>query len=220
MRITRIELTATDLNEVAHFYGTTLGLPTKRTPDSITVTVGWSTIGFTRGETRAGDIHIAFTIPRNQIEEARAWLSARTPLSVVDGIEVLVLDSEPWRSQSLYFRGPDGIVLELITRANLTNDSAAEFSGRSLLNVSEVGLAARDVPAVAAELRQLGIESFGDGGDEFRPIGDDEGLFILVTDGRTWFSAPDAQAHGGPALSRVEATTPGSVERPGWTVAG
>jgi catechol 2,3-dioxygenase-like lactoylglutathione lyase family enzyme len=199
MRITRIELLATDLTAIEKFYGAVLELPVSRAEETVTVAIGWSTVVFREGATPPGAIHIAFTIPRNQFAEAKRWLAPRVEILSSEGTDELVLDREPWRSKSLYFRGPDGIDLEFIARQNLPSDATAPFAGASLLCVSEVGRAVADVPVEVERLRRdFGIEPFGDWVDEFAPVGDQEGLFILVNEGRLWFPTNDAFAVGEP----------------------
>jgi catechol 2,3-dioxygenase-like lactoylglutathione lyase family enzyme len=206
MRFTTLTITASDPDAAAEFYARVLGLTTRHTVDGFEAMIGRTTLVVRGGETEWGGIHLAITIPRNRFAEAKAWLSARTPLAIVDGADEFALPDEPWRSNSLYFRGPDGIVLELITRDRLQNDSAESFSSASLLSISETGVASQDVRATVAELdSKFGAEPFGEGGDQFAPIGDDDGLFIVVADGRPWFSAPDSRARGAPTDIRVEA---------------
>jgi catechol 2,3-dioxygenase-like lactoylglutathione lyase family enzyme len=199
MRLTRVELLATDLDEIERFYGGVLGLPTTREGDGVSMAVGWSTLVFRTGDARPGAIHIAFSIPRNRFAEAKQWLAARVLILSSGGTDELVLDREPWHSRSLYFRGPDGIDLEFIARQNLPIDSPEPFDSASLLCVSEVGRAIADIPAEVERLRrEFGILPFGDWVDEFAPVGDQEGLFILVNEGRLWFPTDDAFAFGEP----------------------
>ncbi|HMH58194.1 MAG TPA: VOC family protein [Galbitalea sp.] len=205
MRFTSLAITASNVVEAENFYRGVLGLETRRVADGFDVMIGRTTLMVHNGATPWGGIHLAITIPRNRFDEAKAWLSARTPLSTVDGADEFALADEPWRSKSLYFRGPDGIVLEFITRDRLENDSSEPFSSASLLCISEAGVASQNVRTTVAELNsQYGAEPFGVGADEFAPIGDDNGLFIVVADGRPWFSAPDSHARGAPADIRVE----------------
>jgi catechol 2,3-dioxygenase-like lactoylglutathione lyase family enzyme len=214
MRFSRLTITASDLDEAFDFYHRVLGLGVAQHPTSLEVTIGRTTLRVERAETAWASIHLAITIPRNRFAEAKAWLSERTPLAVVDGVDEFALADEPWRSRSLYFRGPDGIVLELITRDALNNDLAEPFSSASLLCVSEAGIASQDVPATVARLHsKYHAEPFGSGSDEFAPVGDDEGLFIVVADGRPWFSAPDSRARGAPTGIHAErqAGGPGTV---------
>ncbi|HEX4443276.1 MAG TPA: VOC family protein [Galbitalea sp.] len=205
MRISTLTITASDLDAAAEYYQGLLGLRIKRDIDRFEAAVGRTTLVVRPGETAWAGIHLAMTIPRNRFAEARTWLSARTALATVDGEDEFANPNEPWCSKSLYFRGPDGIVLELITRDRLDNDSSEPFSSASLLCISEAGVASTNVAATVAALgRRFGAEPFGEGVDEFAPIGDDHGMFIVVADGRPWFSALDSRARGGPTDIRVE----------------
>jgi len=207
MRFTSLTIPTSHLDQAAAFYRDTLGLDITRTSGGFEASIGRTKLVVVPGAPTPGAIHLAITIPRNQFAGAKAWLAARTPLSVVDGADEFVLADEPWRSKSVYFTGPDGIVLELITRDALENDSSEPFSSASLLCVSEIGMAVPDVRATVARLRaEYGAGPFGLGGDEFAPVGDDDGLFIVVATGREWFSAPGSHAVGAPTDIRVEAT--------------
>jgi catechol 2,3-dioxygenase-like lactoylglutathione lyase family enzyme len=208
MRFISLTIPASSIDQAAAFYGGTLGLETTRTADGLEAYIGSTTLVVNPGAPVMGGIHLAITIPRNQFAEGKAWLAARTRLSVVDGEDEFPLADHPWRSKSVYFTGPDDIVLELITRDALANDSAEPFSSASLLCISEIGMAVQDVPAtVAAVHAKYGAEPFGQGGDEFAPVGDNDGLFIVVAVGREWFSAPGSRATGAPTDIRVESTT-------------
>jgi catechol 2,3-dioxygenase-like lactoylglutathione lyase family enzyme len=214
MRLSHLTITASDLDEALDFYHRVLELGVTQHANSFEVAIGRTTLRVERAETAWASIHLAITIPRNRFVEAKAWLSERTPLAVVDGVDEFALADEPWRSKSLYFRGPDGIVLELITRDALNNDSTEPFSSASLLCVSEAGVASQDVPATVARLRsKYHTKPFGNGSNEFAPIGDNEGLFIVVADGRPWFSAADSRARGAPTDIRAERQVggPGTV---------
>lgn len=205
MRFTSLTIPTSNIDQAAAFYGETLGLETARTADVLEAHIGRTTLVARPGTAVTGGMHVAITIPRNQFVGAKAWLAARTTLSIVDGHDEFPLAEPPWRSRSIYFTGPDGIVLELITRDALANDSAEPFSSASLLGVSEIGMAVGDVRATVAALHaEYGAEPFGPGSDEFAPVGDDDGLFIVVTEGREWFSAPGSHATGAPTDIRVE----------------
>jgi catechol-2,3-dioxygenase len=62
-----------------------------------------------------GAYHGAITVPEDRFAEAKAWLQERVPLLERDGLDEFAL-GVPWNSQSVYFEGPDGILLELIER--------------------------------------------------------------------------------------------------------
>jgi catechol-2,3-dioxygenase len=65
------------------------------------------------GPVEPGVYHCAITVPEDHFLESKAWLQERVPLLERDGLDEFTLGA-PWNSQSVYFAGPDGILLELI----------------------------------------------------------------------------------------------------------
>ena len=63
-----------------------------------------------------------------------------------------------------------------------------DFDSRQILNVSEIGLPSEDVVGLANELcTRLGLSVFMQQPNEnFTPVGDDNGLFILPVKDRIW----------------------------------
>jgi catechol 2,3-dioxygenase-like lactoylglutathione lyase family enzyme len=105
-----------------------------------------------------------------------------------------VADLEPWKhrldvteehdfsswggARAVYFRDPEQNVVELIARP----------AARAELTLAEVGLPVDDVPAAVATLeRALGLHPYDEWNDSFAPLGDDDGLLIIVRVGRGWF---------------------------------
>jgi catechol-2,3-dioxygenase len=103
-------------------------------------------------------------------------------------------DLEPWKrrldvseehdfsswggARAVYFRDPEQNVVELITRPQ----------ARPELTLAEVGLPVDDVRATVEALDdELGLEPYDDWDDSFAPLGDDDGLLIVVRVGREWF---------------------------------
>ena len=211
MRITRVGITSTDVAAAAEFYTGVLELPVAVAADSATVRVGTSTIVLRHGLATAGINHLAFTIPANRLSEAKAWLSSRVPLLTKDGADEFPLGGT-WNSESVYFPGPDGSILELIVRHSLDNATAHPFTSADLLCVSEIGLGVPDVPAVVDA--QFGLHRFGDGGDEFSPVGDHDGLLIVVSQDRPWFPSADLIARGGPISVTLTDVEPGATYAP------
>jgi catechol 2,3-dioxygenase-like lactoylglutathione lyase family enzyme len=188
MRIDDVRIGTTDVAAAARFYRDVLELDVDEADGRAVVRVGWSTITLVPGPVREGSNHLAFTIPRNRFADAKAWLASRTELMTWQDGETELRLGEPWMSASAYFLGPDDIILELITRAHLANPSEGPFTGSQLLCVSEVGLSTPDVASAFAGIRRtFGIETFAGESPHFTTAGDQEGLLILVTDGRPWF---------------------------------
>ncbi|AVY68310.1 hypothetical protein [Xanthomonas translucens] len=186
MRIVQLSLPASDPAASAAFYRDVLQLPVAATQ----VRIGWSLLDLVAANVEVGSVHLAFNLPHARFDAACAWLSWRVPLLHDPlGESRFVLDAA-WQSQSLYFAGPDGAVLELIARKPLPvhATAAGAFSAAELLCISEIGLPSAQVPAVVAAAQQrLGLPPFVPVSDVFAPLGDHEGLLIVVDGQRRWF---------------------------------
>lgn len=197
MKIKSIQLQSPDIAGTAIFYGDLLGLPVQQHSDSrISIQAGTTEIIFSEAA-RPAVYHMAIDIPHNQLEVAYAWLSKKTDVLPVAPGQVFS-EFVNWQARSVYFYDNNGNVMELICRLGLDNASTAGFSASSLLHVSEIGMVCADVPAVAAELQQqygLPIYPKQPPADNFTVLGDEDGLFILVSEGRPWY--PTNVAAGG-----------------------
>jgi catechol 2,3-dioxygenase-like lactoylglutathione lyase family enzyme len=214
MHIAKVDLVSVDVSAAAEFYAGVLDQPVELAADSATVRIGRSTLVLRRGAATVGINHLAFTIPANRFADAKAWLSRRVPLLTKDGADEFPLGGT-WNSESVYFPGPDGSILELIARHSLDNATSHPFTGRDLLSVSEIGLGVPDVPtAVDALEARFGLPRFGDGGDQFSPVGDHDGLLILVAQDRPWFPSADQIASRGPVNVTLTDVKPGATYSP------
>ncbi len=137
--------------------------------------------------------HFAFNIPENKFSEAKEWAKQRVGLIELDGEDEF--DFKSWNAHAIYFYDPAGNIVELIARHNLKNASTKIFTGESLLSISEIGCPVYDVRNFYELLREnFDIPKFSGDMKTFTAAGDDEGLFIIVPDGRKWF--PDCQNAG------------------------
>jgi catechol-2,3-dioxygenase len=188
MLISQVELPVSDAVQAARFYGDVLGLPIRTGGGVVEVEVGPSALLLHPGPVERGAYHGAITVPEDRFAEAKAWLQERVPLLERDGLDQFALGA-PWNSQSVYFAGPDGILLELIARHDLAAaESSGRFSSADLLRISEIGLAVPDVAVAVSSLQNaFGLPVFGTAAAEFTPLGDPDGLLIVVRQGRPWF---------------------------------
>ena len=114
-------------------------------------------------------------------------------------------DFTGWDSaRAIYFRDPEQNVVELLARPD----------PRPELSLAEVGLPVHHVPRAVEALAELGVEPYREAGDEFAPLGDADGLLILVRVGRGWFPY-DVPAGTAPIEVTVEGVTPGGLAVPG-----
>lgn len=187
MKIHDVQITATDVASAARFYSETLELPVELDADSATVHIGESTLTMVPGPAYHGAHHLAFTIPAGSLAPAKQWLSQRVTLQT-DGQWHDEFDCAPnWQARSLYFAGPDDAVLELIERNILDNRIAHPFGVGDIRSLSEVGFGVSDVLGTQTLMHDtLGLLPFGEPGPGFGPVGDHDGLFILVPTDVTW----------------------------------
>jgi len=132
-----------------------------------------------------------------------------------------VADLEPWQqrldvreehdfsswggARAVYFRDPEQNVVELIARPQ----------ARPELTIAEVGLPVDDVAAAVEALQgQLDLTMYDDADETFAPLGDDDGLLIVVRVGRSWFPVGEPSG-AAPIEVRITGTAGGEVEVPG-----
>ncbi|RIJ55296.1 VOC family protein [Clavibacter phaseoli] len=187
MIIHAVTLPARDTAEVADAYRA-LGFPVRATEEAVEVEIGPTRLRFAHDPGYRGAHHLAFTIPTGAFADARAWLGERAEVIAPDGRDEFE-GPGTWDSRSIYFRGPDAQVLELIERRALAPDGQATgpFDASRVVAVSEVGVVVDDVPAAVALLGRAGLRPYGGfATDGFAAVGDVDGLVILVARDRAW----------------------------------
>lgn len=189
MIIEKLMLLTEKATRILPFYRDVLALPVIRSEkDSFTVQAGWSELTFQETGDQAAEAycyHFAFTIPENKLEEAKKWIEALVPIGTEAGQDVSY--SESWNSHSVYFEDPSGNILELIARHTMDNGVERPFDPQQdILCISEIGITTSDVPTAVDQFAELGIMTYRTRNDNFNPIGDDNGIFIVVGKGRRW----------------------------------
>ena len=189
MLIQRLELLTNDLVAQRDYYAYVLDLPAHLENDFLLVKAGGTDIVFTQALPGwMGNYHFCFNIPENQFLQAKAWLSKRIPL-LKDAQGNDEFKSESWNAASSYFKDTAGNILEFIARHDLQNATEIPFTSEQILQVSEIGLPSKDVISFAKELCEtLGVSVYRQEPNEnFTPIGDEDGLFILPIENRIWY---------------------------------
>jgi catechol-2,3-dioxygenase len=190
MHMTELRLQSGDVAQQKLFYVNKIGLTLlDETNDTVVLRVGSSRLIFEMAEPSTRPLyHFAFNIAENKLASAKAWLAE---------LDVALSQSHPddwystsWNSHALYFYDPAGNVVEFIARHNLHNAEPGPFTVRDILYISEIGLVVDDVLATARALRaKIGIEVYRGMAENFAPLGDEHGLFIVVERGRTWLAS-------------------------------
>jgi len=210
VQIRQVRITVGRLDQAANFYRDVLQLPVDAQPGRVTVRVKSSRLILEPGDHFHGVHHLAFGIVPANFELARAWLGHRVEPIVVDGSDVIV-GPEGWHSTSVYFLGPEDILLEFIAR-EADEGSASEADAPRPLSISEVGIGVPDVADAVATLgEQLGLPAFPPQGTHFAPVGGHDGLVILVDEDRIWFPTAFHQAARGAVDFEIEGPRPARV---------
>lgn len=191
MRIHQLTLASGNVAAQSLFYRDTLGLPVRECAgDSIEVALQASTIRFEPAPHGSEPrYHFAINVPRGSIAEAADWVADRHELIAFHGHPDVEEGATIVADRAFYFLDPGGNVVELIANEHLDNDFGGRFGPDSLLEISEIGLATRDVEATRAAIQEvLGAEvSWGGGpGAELTAIGDFHGVVIVAPVGRGW----------------------------------
>jgi hypothetical protein len=78
-------------------------------------------------------------------------------------------------------------LLEFIAQHHLNNRSEHKSLSKDLLNISEIGVVADVVIPFVRGLNEIGIPNWRDDSEGLTPVGDENGLFIIVKSNRRWF---------------------------------
>ncbi|MFK7950488.1 MAG: VOC family protein [Saprospiraceae bacterium] len=187
MKFDEIILQTDDIQTVQDFYTNILSLKLlKATENFVSINVGTTTLTFKLSITTNPTYHYAINIPKNQFEVACEWLRQRTDTIIYKNSDKV--DFPNWNAHAIYFYDSVGNIGELIARHDLDNTTDKPFTAESLLNVSEIGLPTSNVPKLAKALKTaIEIDTYVSGGENFEPLGDENGLFICVVLDRNWF---------------------------------
>ena len=210
MRIEELQLPADNLPAQTDFYANLFGLPVvSQSDDRVTFQAGDSLLTFEQAPAGwDGFYHFAFNIPENQFPEAQQWLSQRVTL-LQDKNGRHTFSFAGWHAEAMYFYDAERNIVELIARHRLANAASRPFDARSLLSISEIGYPTNDVRQTVQMICTRLSAGIYDGAesDDFTAIGDEEGLIIVVRQGRIWFPDTGKAAQLGPFTVQVRDVT-------------
>jgi catechol-2,3-dioxygenase len=210
MYIHQLRLATQRLDQQLEFYTRVLELPLQTLRAAqFELTVGSSTLSFAANKQPTPlSYHFAFNIPGQHFAAAKHWLAARVPL-LTDPNGADEFYFADWNAHASYFTDPAGNVCELIARHNLPSQLSHPFTSASLLNISEIGLVVDDVPQLVQVIqRALGSPVYQGAINElFTPLGDENGLLIVVKRGRVWFPESKVAATEAPLTVIISDST-------------
>lgn len=202
MILQEIRLQTNRLFPLYHFFKNVLELRVSDDSDTqFTIHTGLSKLIFekTKDPLSYPNYHFAFNIPSHQIQEAHDWLKERTELLWIEDYNSDIADFTNWNAKSVYFLDPAGNIAEFIARADLKDISNEPFSSKHIRNVSEIGLVFPEKGfqrSIEQLLKEHRLEYFSRQPplEKFCAIGNDEGLFIIVPENRSWYPCKDKPA--------------------------
>ncbi|MEO1030174.1 MAG: hypothetical protein AAFX55_02160 [Bacteroidota bacterium] len=179
MRIDEVILYTSQIEAQKFFYRSTLGLEQLLdSPNEISFKVGYSVLTF-RYKKMMKPSHLAFNIPAGSILKAKIWLEKRTAL--IQSGENYIADFDSWRAKSIYFYDADGNIMEFIAREAISANLEGEFSSRSLVSISELGIVTNDIETIYNSINTIKpIRIFDGDFSRFCALGNDDGLFIVI----------------------------------------
>lgn len=190
MKLEHIQLQTNNIKETGAFYSDVLGLKIlEKKSDSVTIQAGNSVLKFIENPELDSIYHFAFNIPENKLEEAIQWCADKVDLIIIQDKRIIA-NFETWNANAVYFYDNNGNLLEFIARHDLDNFQIKEFSSKSILNISEIGIVDENPMELGAELvEKHGLDFFvkNFNSETFAAIGDDEGLLIIVQPNRNWY---------------------------------
>ena len=214
MQIAEVILHTRHLADQTAFYHRTLGLPLlAETADSCTLQAGTTRLRF---QETASEVlyHLAFALPCQTFQAAKAWVRERVPLLALTGSPQVYAPTSPLRAwhkagedeivfpliqaRSFYCGDAAHNILKFIAYEDLRQEAAGAEGAAAVLHVSEVGLPVADVRALAARLQEaLGIEPYPVSrpiAEDFAYLGDIFGQLVVVKLGHPWLPTQTVRA--------------------------
>ena len=190
MKLEQIQIQTNNIEKTAEFYEDILGLSIiEKKSKSITIQAGNSILKFIENTSFNSIYHFAFNIPKNKLDEAIEWYKNKVGLIVIED-QNLIANFEAWNSNAIYFYDNNGNLLEFIARHNLDTTSTENFSSKSILNISEIGIVTENPLVLGGQLiEKYALEFFSknNNSEVFSALGNDEGLLIIVKPNRNWY---------------------------------
>lgn len=206
--LSQVTVGTPDVDALEGFHRDVLQLRVERvTATAIEVTVGSGVVRYEARAQAEGAHHLAFAIAPEDFERAHEFLAARVDLIAAGG-DTVIDGPGSWSSRSAYFNAPDGLILEYIAheeRRGLGRQSTAPTPH----GIAEVGIGVPDVPAAVQALSSRGLTPYPPQGAAFAPVGDIDGLLILVDQHRLWF--PEMRTHATTDPSTISISAPGAA---------
>lgn len=147
------------------------------------VAAGYSDLRLIPGEEEAW-FHFAFHVRGEAFERVVQQLESKVDLLPVDEEGSKIIEFESWKARAVYAHDPAGNIVEWITRPDHEwRDIAAPMP--DIPGLAEIGLPVPDI-GIYRHKASLFLSIWKSSGEEFTALGNEEGLVIMVPEGRGW----------------------------------
>ncbi len=192
MELRKIKLYSKDISAQYDFYKNVLGFESNFFEENkISISAGSTQLIFEEDKLSNFIYHFAFLIPNQKIEQAIVFLENK-------GIELLKRDGEKiiyfgtkenHTGRAIYFYDEDGNIAEFIERESLNFQSDDNFNIQQILKINEIGMPVDNPMEVSRQLInqfKIHLIDLHHLNDTFCWVGDYNGVFIVVKNGRNW----------------------------------
>ncbi|NHM29878.1 VOC family protein [Bacillus sp. C11] len=187
MKIYQLNIKSFRLKEMKGFYTDVLKMPlVSESKNHFAVMAGTTKLVFEKDESITF-YHLCFRTNDEFFEDMFEKLSSK---------KLLLPDEEGsysmfWKGRQAYFTDPDGNILELLERPYTWSEEGVV---KGWHDVGEIGLPVENIAQFQSELEDYKLNIFKRESDTFSFFGDENGVFVMVKEGRHWYPTENEAA--------------------------
>ena len=189
MKILKVILHTSNLDETVHFYRDVIGFTlVNKTETNVDFSIGYSTLVFEEVKETNPTYHFAFMIPSNAVSEALAYIESKVPILPFSEDSVIA-NFKNWNAHAFYFHDNQQNILEIIAHHDIESNDKNAFGISSIISICEIGIVVKDVTEACKDLNQkYNIPYYIKGPNlkNFSAMGEEDGLFIVSASERGW----------------------------------
>jgi len=191
MEIIKLIIQSKNLDKQEHFYQSVLGFKCERVSEKLLHIHANKNVLALEHSTNNFYYHFAFLIPTGSINKAIELLENKNiPLLTYNGSKIINFSD----GKAIYFYDEDGNIAEFIERPDLDYPAKEHFSIDDVIKLNEIGLPVHNPKEMADKLvSNHGVAPLNQAGfsDNFCWVGDNNGVIIVVKEGRNWLPTND-----------------------------
>jgi catechol 2,3-dioxygenase-like lactoylglutathione lyase family enzyme len=180
MKIYQINVRCFDILQMKRFYTETLEMPIiSESASHFSVMAGTSKLVFEQ-DTKTPYYHLCFRTCSDFFDHMYQKLMKKNLLLPDEQGEFSLF----WQGKQAYFTDPDGNILELLERPFYWEGDAPDFGW---YDIGEIGMPVKEISDMQNKLGPYIQDQQKSTNETFAFYGDQEGVFVLVKEGRNWY---------------------------------